>query len=288
MSLRLRLTGVVAFLLVCSVFGTAAIGGAGASGGTVVSSDAPTTHQSSQFAAEETVTQDEINVTTSYPTESDSQAIAVSITIQPENDRITNISLAIRNTDSAFIDFDSFTETIEPSGATEVSDSTEYRNEELVQTFEIDSLDVGQSVTITFRAYPRTLQANGQSIDAATIEYQYLRQGIEVPGNSPGEIDATTDISESPHYQLQSAETRANGLWGVAGAGVIIGLIGLVAGGFLFFKSKQQGGSGIERSQVRDIKDDISDLSAKLRARVDDEDIQSDLKDILDDLDDLL
>lgn len=181
-------------------------------------------------------------VTTTYPTDDNSQAISVNITVAPEEARITNITLTILNSnqEQAFVDFDSFSiEDITPSDAAEPSGP----GGNAAKQYEIDSLSEGERVEIEFKAYPRQLQATEGTIEAARITYEFRRGGIQIPENDPpGTIQATTNLSNSLFYQFEDLREQYRGLEnnsnGNGGDGpllpgflvVLFGVVGIGAG----------------------------------------------------------
>lgn len=211
-----------------------------------------------------TVTQDGVNITTRYPTSDESQGVDVTITVSPSETEITNISVAISNTDSAFVDFDSFGVTITPSGAAEVNEELQFRGGEMQRVYTIDSLGPDQSVTITFTSYPRQLQSSNNRLDVAQINYEFLRNGVQVPDNPPARTTAVADLSSSPANEVQGLKTRIDGLWVTTGVSVLLGLVGIAAAVWMYLK--RDSSSGPDRSDIRDVTGDIEELERRLEA----------------------
>lgn len=156
-----------------------------------------------------TTTEEEIiTVTTEYPATEDSQAIRVSATVSPNAERVTDISLTIRNSADAFVDMDSFSITVTPSGATETDENVNRVGTGVQKEYQIESLSPGESVEIEFFVYPRVLDAPNQEIDAAILSYEFLRNGVTVPADSPGFIRTVTDISNSPVYEANELRSQ--------------------------------------------------------------------------------
>ncbi len=231
-----------------------------------------------------TATQDGVNVTTQYPTSDESQGVDVTVTVSPTETEISNISVAISNTDSAFVDFDSFGVTIEPSGAAEVDEELQFRGGEIQRVYRIDSLEVDQSVTITFTTYPRQLQSSNDRLDVAQVNYEYLRNGVQVPDNPPARMTAVADLSSSPVNEAQSLRTTLDGLWVTVGVSILLGLVGIVAAVWMYLNSDS--GSGPSRSDISDVADDVEELERRLEA-VGQEEAQAEAEDIKEKIEDL-
>lgn len=225
--------------------------------------DQPVPYQTS------TVTQDGINVTTEYPNSDMSQGVDVYLTISPTETEITEILVAVSNTDSAFVDFDSFGVAISPSGAANVEETLQSRGGELRRVYSIDSLETDQSVTITFTAYPRQLQSSNNRLDVAQVNYQYLRNGVQIPDNPPARVNAVADLSSSPANEAQNLQTMITGLRVTIAVSVLLGLVGIGAAAWMFFTRDTD--TGPSRSTINDISGDIEDLEARLRAVGEDE-----------------
>lgn len=246
---------------------------------------AVTDGQSPMSPLQQSPSENGINVTTEYPTSDSSQAIGVTTTVSPTEAEITNVSLRISNSQNAFIDYDSFSLSLDPSGAAEVEEDLRMRNGNQVKIYQIDSLQTDETVTITFNAYPRQLQSEDETLDVATVRYEFLRNGIQVPDDSPGQISAVADISESPQYEAQRLNSRVSNLWLTVGASVAVGVVGLVVGAVVYLKNRNSG-SSISRSRLRSIADDAEKLQRRLSARGDEEGA-ADAEDISEALNDL-
>lgn len=223
---------------------------------------------------------------TEYPASEDSQAIHITLTVSPPDEQVTNVSLEFQNSKEAYIDFESFSVTLEPSGATEIDESLQLERGDKIKSFFIESLRSDETVRIEFHAYPRTLEASGKSITAATVRYEYLRNGVEVPDNAPGTLSVDADIANSPVYELQRVRTQLNGMWGITGLGVLAGLIGLGFGGYIYLQNRDGSSSGVSSSDVRSAKRKLDNVRAKVDARGGSDDIIEEIDDIRDRLED--
>lgn len=229
---------------------------------------------------------DIIETSTEYPASEGSQAIHVTVSVSPPDEQVTNVSLDFENSQQAYIDFESFSVTLEPSGATEVDETLQLERGDKVKSFFIESLRSDETVRIEFRAYPRTLEASGKSISAATVRYEYLRNGVEVPDNAPDRLSVDADIANSPVYELQSVRTQLNGMWGITGLGVLAGLVGLGLGGYVYLQNGDGSDSGVSSSDVRSAKRKLDNVRAKIDARGGSDDIVEEIDDIRDRLED--
>lgn len=225
---------------------------------------------------------DIVESTTEYPASTDSQAIGVTLTVSPQDEEISNVSLDIWNTEQAFTDFESFSVTIEPSGAAEIDESIRMVQQDQVKTFSIESLRPDETVRIQFDVYPRKLETDGQTIAAANVQYQYLRNGVEVPGNQPGRFSVNADISGSPVYDLQSTQTRLDGMWAITGIGVLAGIIGLGLGGYIILQNRSGDTQTVSSGDIRSARRRLENVRAKIDARGGADDIVNEIDDILD------
>jgi hypothetical protein len=257
-----------------------AIGG-GISGSVAGADNNDISHPSSYQV--NTATENGVNVTTSYPVSDQSQRVDVAVTISPTETEISNISVAIGNTDSAFIDFDSFGVTIEPSGAAEVNEELQFYGGDTQRVYTIDSLETDESVTITFEAYPRQLQSSDNRLDVAQVNYEFLRNGVQVPDNPPDRVTAVMNLSSSPVNEAQNLRTTTDGLWLTTGVSVLLGIVGIAAAVWMY--SGRDSNSGPSRSDIRDVTSDLEDLERRLEA-VDQEEAREEAERIKDKVND--
>lgn len=241
----------------------------------------------------ETAEADAVTVTTTYPADEETERIATSTVVSPtEDEEITDITLRFYDTDDAFVDFDSFAVSIEPSGAAEIEERLTMGDDgTVVKTYEISALSPGESVEVEFDAYPRRIQSSDQRIDSTLVAYEFRRAGVEIPSDPPGFITAEADISGSAHYEAEELRTQVADLesdlantsrtfW----TGVLLSVLGVIAvAGAVVYHNRiaDSGGSAISPIQLQRLEDDMEDLYGRLSARSDDESVVEDAEDVL-------
>jgi len=164
------------------------------------------------------------DVSTTYNgTEDGSQAIDVEATFSASS-QVSGLEIQFRETENSFIDYqDSFNIT---TSSNVEADRTNQR------TFVIQELPAGETVTISFTAYPRTL---GQD----ELRLAVIGMTAENPRTFEESTFVTADTSSSPFLAYQDAQEqldqfellRTVGIGGVVGA-ALVGLLGLVAAGY--------------------------------------------------------
>ncbi|SEG75567.1 hypothetical protein [Halobellus limi] len=164
------------------------------------------------------------DISTSYDGVADGrQAIDVEATFSASSD-VTGLEIQFRETENSFIDYqDSFNIT---TSSNVESERTNRR------TFLIEELPAGETVTISFTAYPRTL-------DQEELRAAVIGMTAENPRTFEDSAVVTADTSSSPLLAYQSAQDqldqfellRTVGIGGVVGA-ALIGLLGLVTAGY--------------------------------------------------------
>jgi hypothetical protein len=163
-------------------------------------------------------------------TDAESQAISSEVVISPDDAKISDVVIRVRETDQAFVDFDSFERSINPGNAdVDITYTGDGR-------FEISELEPDETLRVSFDAYPRTIKE--QSIDAATIEVEYVQQGQSLSDQQT----VSADLSSSSWFELQDAQsslqTQQTTFYGA------VGVIVLVLLGGIGFAYKQYGGGG--------------------------------------------
>lgn len=162
---------------------------------------------------ETTVSEEEIvQVTTTYPTDESEQSIDVTVEVEPEAETVTDVEIDIRHSGESFVDHTSYGISVEPSGAAEIDEDLRDAGTQYIKSYEISELEPGEKVEIRFEAYPRQLTADDETIDAAVVQYEFRRGGVSVPDSGIASIDAETDISGSPAYQVQDLRSQVNSL----------------------------------------------------------------------------
>lgn len=206
-------------------------------------------------------------VTTTYPVSDQSPRVHVNITIAPEDESITNMTLEIQSSHQSHVDFDSFgIARIDPSGAAEPQETLERVDNNIKKIYEISSLSPGERVEITFEAYPTELQTADQRIDVAEIDYEFRRGGILQPDNPPASISAETDISNSPVELLaehDDDEEDDRSILPMVGLVVGIAGIGIGVGGVVLAKNNSGGSSSVSRRTIKKHARSVDDLKTQ-------------------------
>lgn len=135
-----------------------------------------------------------LNVDTQYKgTAADSQAISTTVTLSPEDSAIVNATIQVQETSQGFVDRESFTTTVDPSGSdAEITYEGDGR-------FLIDRLEPGETIQITFDAYPRIIKE--ESLNVATVSVEYTQQGQSLSDQQ----QVIADLSNSSYFAWQDA-----------------------------------------------------------------------------------
>lgn len=151
--------------------------------------------------------------------EGQTQAVKISYTLSPEENDINDVRIRISETDSSFVDFDSFKRSVNPGDADVQIETVEEG------VFRIDELKPGQEITLTFEAYPRDIQQRELQMSVVAVEYVQQGQSLEES------TVITADLSNSPWFQLQDAQDNNDNSNGGSGLGLILGiLVGVLLG----------------------------------------------------------
>ncbi|WP_267643318.1 hypothetical protein [Haloarchaeobius amylolyticus] len=143
----------------------------------------------------------DLTVETSYQgVEGDSQAVSTTVTITPDGPTMKDIRIEIDETSSSFVDFNSFTRTTEP-GTADINIT--YQGDGV---YVVEELERGETITITFEAYPRTIKA--ESLDVATIQIDYVQNGQDLDARSR----ASVSLENSSYFALQSEQSEVESL----------------------------------------------------------------------------
>jgi hypothetical protein len=132
-------------------------------------------------------------VSTDYNTETGSQDVGVTLTIEPTDSKVTDLEVDISDSSEALVDEESFQYTVKPSDSDIQVDSEG-------GTYNINEVNPGESVTIEFVAYPSTL-GDGE-IAASEINLDYVMNGQEIEE----QLTTVADISENPWLAQQDTE----------------------------------------------------------------------------------
>jgi len=149
--------------------------------------------------------------------EGNSQAVELEYTFSPDETEMTDVRIEVDPTDRSFIDYNSFSRTINPGDA-DVSIETVEQG-----TFEISNVQPNQEITISFDAYPRTIQQ--RQLDVAAVEISYVQQGQSLSNTTK----ITADLSDSAWFQLQDAQNGDGG--GSLLSILLVLIVGLGVGG---------------------------------------------------------
>ena len=150
-------------------------------------------------------------------------AVRVTITLTPDRQSgaINNTIVTIRPTETAFIDLRSIS-TNETAGGDQVVSRTRERP----ARFRIAQLDPGESVTISFRLYPKAVVPDGERLAAVDVKTQFVPDSrIET---ATREVAPTVDtdrlrFTTDPPVPLEIA----GGLGAVVG-GLLVGVVAFV------------------------------------------------------------
>jgi hypothetical protein len=161
-----------------------------------------------------------LDVSTTYSgTEGDDQRVEVEMTLSPNGSAMSDVVIDIGESDRAFVDFNSFSTTVTP-GSADVNVTYEGDGR-----FTIAELPSEASVTISYMAYPRTIKE--ESLTVSTIDVSYVQNGQQLNENQQVEAD----LSNSPWFQLQQAQSSSGQLriLGIAGGAILVigGLVGI-------------------------------------------------------------
>lgn len=198
-----------------------------------------------------------------------SQAILVEASFST-SERISGLQIQFRETNNAFIDYeDSFNLTT----STNVNAERESQD-----TFTVEELKPGDTVTVSFRAYPRTL--DDEQLQVARIDLS-----AENPRTLDQSSTVTADMSDSPVFAYQEAQQqieqwewiRTAGMGGV-GLAILLGLVGI--GGSLFLWRKKL------PDAKADLKQDFVDDLDSIKGEVSDPLVEEEIENVKDEYDD--
>lgn len=178
-------------------------------------------------------------------TEAYGEEIQTQITITPGDSEIRDLQIEISERD-ALIDGGSFKHTIIPSGAP-------VKVERNGHTFLCDRLAPGESIVLSFNAYPKTLVETQLTI--ADVTYRYLQQGDTVSGQDT----ITVDTSGSFWFQYLAASDKNATISWTLWLGIILIILSIV---HFFYqisqRKKAQSEVDKERKRVNSILKEVS------------------------------
>ncbi|XGI83028.1 hypothetical protein ACEU6E_07020 [Halorutilales archaeon Cl-col2-1] len=155
--------------------------------------------------------------------EESNQVIETEVTISPVGNRITNATVEVDQTSKSFVDFNTFSVSVDPAGVEGRVDSL--GNGE----FQISELRTGEQVTLSYEAYPRSIKS--RSVPVSTVDVQYVQRGQDLSEGATIEAN----LSSSPWFRLQETQedlndvrsNSTNSKWIFIG-GAVLGVIGLL------------------------------------------------------------
>lgn len=202
--------------------------------------------------------------------EDGTQDVTLSVTLVAE-EQTTGLVVDFGPTGESFLDGDSFQVTVADSNWENPVDGR----------YEIDELSSGEEITFTFDVYPRTLDQS--SLEVATI-------GLQAENPQTYERSQTLDanLSSSPLVQYNQ-DTAGGGEGGVlppwlAGAVTILGILGIVVGGYSVYSKREAVNNKQERGLelLKELKAEVQNPNAqrKIREKIDEWESSSDDEDI--------
>jgi hypothetical protein len=175
-----------------------------------------------------------LNASTQYAgTDGDSQVISSQVQFSPNDARITDVTIQIRETDQGFVDLDSFERSVSPGGAdiniTYVGDGH----------FTVDEIEPNEEITVRFDAYPRRIKE--ESLDVATVEVAYVQQGQSLSASRT----ISADLSNSSWFRLQQSQNQVQQMQlafygGIAAIVVLIAILAVMG----YRRISKSGGTG--------------------------------------------
>ena len=189
------------------------------------------------------------------------EEIQAQITITPGNTEISDLRIEISERD-ALIDDASFRHTIIPTGAP-------VNVERNGHTVQCDRLAPGESIVLSFNAYPKTLGRT--ELTVADVKYTYVQQGDTV--SETGNI--TVDTSSSLWFQYLAARGETTVSWTLY-LGILLIAVSLAMIGYQVFRNKKmQSAASSERGKIYAV---LEDVSQKLDLVQDNPSVRDELK----------
>lgn len=198
-----------------------------------------------------------------------SQAILVEASFSTSQ-RISGLQIQFRETNNAFIDYDN---SFNLTTSTNVNAERESQD-----TFMVEELKPGDTVTVSFRAYPRTLadeQLQVAQVDLSAENPRTLEQSATV----------TADMSSSPVFAYQEAQQQLE-QWqwirtaGMAGVGLVLvlGLLGIGSSLYMWQRTLPQA--------EEELKDDFVGELNSIQGEVSDPLVEDEIEETKDKYDD--
>lgn len=172
------------------------------------------------------------------------EEIQVQVTITPGDAEIRDLTIDLSERD-ALIDDTSFRHTIAPTGA---SVNVEKNGHSLT----CDHLAPGESIILSFNAYPETLKQ--EDLAVADVTYTYVQQGETLHGSDT----ITADTSTSLWFQNLALQGE-NGVSWTLYAGVLLIILSLALIGYQWSRNgKAKNSADAENKKLRKVLEDVS------------------------------
>ena len=136
-------------------------------------------------------------------------------------------------------------------------------------TFQCDRLAAGESIVLSFNAYPKTLVQD--KLTVTDVTYSYIQQGDTVSGKDTISVDTSGSI----WFQYLTARENATVSWTLY-AGILLIILAITLFGYqLSQKKKLQSVADSERKKMYAL---LEDVSRKLDLVQDNPSVRDDLK----------
>ena len=183
------------------------------------------------------------------------EEIQVKTTINPGESEVKDMRIDILEAD-ALIDDNSFDKTISPAWA-----SVNLTQEG--HTFFCDELKKGESITLMFNAYPKTIKEGEIKVADVRVRYTQLGQRLE----DWGEVKA--DLKKSFWFRYEDAEKRVGSANWMFYVGIILAIIACVS---LFIQWVERRGKEEESEEMRkDFYEKLKNIYNRLESAEDNE-----------------
>jgi hypothetical protein len=169
--------------------------------------------------------------------EDSDQVVEIGVTLSPVGNPITNATVRIDSASESFVDYGTFSVSVDPAGV-------EGRVSSLGNgEFEITELNEGEQVTFSYEAYPRKIKAEALSV--SSVDVQYVQRGQDLSNTHVVEAN----LSSSPWFRLQQTQQELDdarsSIWinrWVLIVGIILAIIGVIVA---VVAIKGNGGGGL-------------------------------------------
>lgn len=152
-----------------------------------------------------------VSMSTNYDGTTPSQGVQVTLTIEPEQSKLTDVAIEFQSGPRTLIQTDSYSSTVTPSNH-DVSISSDGRNR-----FTIPELRPGEQVQIAFTVVPSTL--GEQQLTPATASVEFTRNGQRLDAS----ISEPVTLTQNPWARAQSIQRPGwQFLVGAGGLGAVV------------------------------------------------------------------